>query len=448
MNIPLLIRDLVLLLFVALLVIAIARKLAIPYTLGLVIAGLGLGLLRWLPEVQLTPDFILFVLLPALLFEGAWHSNLQQLRNNWRVIFFLAGPGLLFSVAIIALLLHLLEPLDWPTAFLLAAILSPTDPVAVLGLFHQLHVNERLSSIIEGESLFNDGVAGSLYQTFLLFLVLSNHAHPVSDWHAIGIGMWHFIIDAGGGAAIGAVIAFLISLSLRRVNDSLIEVTATLVTAYGTFWIAQTCQTSGITAVIVAGLLMGNYGRNTSMSQKTSEDVDTFWNVAAFIANAIIFLLIGVEFQPLSHLFTGNERVQTWIVSLFAIAVILIARLFLVSMLTVHKWLRRPGWMQKRNISLLGSQALPYSWQVVVFWSGLRGALSLALVLAIPTVIPMRSTLLVSTYAVVLFTLLVQGFSLRWMLRRVLSPTSKEHLRDLQCVPEQRIIKTLEGVDS
>jgi len=198
-------------------------------------------------------------------------------------------------------------------------------------------------------------------------LVLSNHAHPVSGWLAIGIGIWHFIIDAGGGAAIGVVIAFLISLSLRRVNDSLIEVTATLVTAYGTFWIAQTCQTSGITAVIVAGLLMGNYKYNTYI------------------------------------------------------------------------------WMQKRNISLLGSQALPYSWQVVIFWSGLRGALSLAFVLAIPAVIPMRSTLLVSTYAVVLFTLLVQGFSLRWVLRRVLSPTSKEHLRDLQCVPEQRIIKTLEG---
>src|SRR5690242_2729287 len=185
MDIPLLIRDLALLILIALVVIIISRKLAIPYTLGLVIAGLGVGFLNLLPEVRLTPDLVLFVFLPPLIFEGAWNVNFKLLRENRSVIFFLAGPGLLLSLAIIAGLLHVLDHLDWSTALLLAAILSPTDPIAVLGLFKQLHVNERLSLIIEGESLFNDGVAGSLYQVFLALVILATQGQHLTGWPAL-----------------------------------------------------------------------------------------------------------------------------------------------------------------------------------------------------------------------------------------------------------------------
>jgi CPA1 family monovalent cation:H+ antiporter len=159
-DIPLLIRDLVFFLLVALVVNLITAKLSVPYTLGLVIVGLVIGFAGLTPEAQLSPDLVLFVFLPALLFEAGWSAKLTLLRENWRAIFFLAGPGLLLSLVIIAAAFHVLVQLDWATALLLAAILSPTDPVAVLGLFRQLHVNERLSAIIEGESLFNDGVAG------------------------------------------------------------------------------------------------------------------------------------------------------------------------------------------------------------------------------------------------------------------------------------------------
>ncbi|GER90524.1 hypothetical protein KDW_46860 [Dictyobacter vulcani] len=161
----------------------------------------------------------MYVFLPALLFEGAWNVKLDLLRKNWRVIFFLAGPGLLFSLVIIAALLHLVDGLDWMTAFLLAAILSPTDPVAVLGLFRQLHVNERLANIIEGESLFNDGVAGSLYQVFLMLVLLGLHNTPLTGWPAIGTGILQLLIEAGGGIVFGILSGALISQGLKRIDD-------------------------------------------------------------------------------------------------------------------------------------------------------------------------------------------------------------------------------------
>ncbi len=166
-DITTIVRILVLLLLIALSVILVTRRLSVPYTLGLVVVGLLISIFGFLPDIHLTPDLVLFVFLPALLFEGSWSMHLKHLWENWLPIFLLAGPGLLLSLVLIALFLHFFAGIEWSLAFLLGAILSPTDPVAVLGLFRQVKVNERLSTIIEGESLFNDGVAGSLYQTFL-----------------------------------------------------------------------------------------------------------------------------------------------------------------------------------------------------------------------------------------------------------------------------------------
>ena len=274
-DIPLLIRDLVLFLSVALVVNLLSEKLRVPYTLGLVIVGLGIGFVGLTPEVQLSPELVLFVFLPALLFEGAWNAKLSLLRENWRAIFFLAGPGLLLSLVIIAAALHILDQLDWATALLLAAILSPTDPVAVLGLFRQLHVNERLSNIIEGESLFNDGVAGSLYQTFLALVLLTLHGQAPTGLAALGNGLLMFVIEAGGGLLFGALAGFLISHVLRRIDDPVVETTITLLSAYGIYWVADMLQLSAIVAVIVTALMLGNYGRAIGMSERTRSDADT-----------------------------------------------------------------------------------------------------------------------------------------------------------------------------
>ncbi len=408
-DIAAIVRLLVLLLLIALSVILVTRRLAIPYTLGLVVVGLLISIFGLLPDVHLTPDLVLFVFLPALLFEGSWSIETIHLRKNWLHVFLLAGPALLLSLVLIAIPLHFLGGLDWLTAFLLGAILSPTDPVAVLGLLRQSKVDIRLSTIIEGESLFNDGVAGSLYVIFLAVILLSIEGHPTAGIQAWFTGIGMFLLEAGGGATIGLLCGFLVSRLVRLIDEPLIETTITIVTAYGVYLLADELHTSGILAVILAALLLGSYGRRTGMSERTREAVDNFWSILAFLANALIFLLVGAELNP-TRFFFSSAVLPLLLTAGLAVVAVLLSRLVVVLILpSIAQPLITPSlWRPVRR-----------SWRVVIFWSGLRGALSLALVLALPINIPSRDVLIASTYAVVFFTLLVQGFSLRWILKRL-----------------------------
>ncbi|GHO50980.1 cation:proton antiporter [Ktedonospora formicarum] len=414
MNIPSIEGYLVLFLAIALVTIVATRRIAVPYTLGLVIVGLGLSIFGFLPDVHLTPPLVLFVFLPALLFEGAWSIRWHLVRAHWRTIFFLAGPGLLLSLGIIASILHVLDGLDWGTAFLLAAILSPTDPVAVLSLFRQLHIDERLATIIEGESLFNDGVAGSLYQTFLAVVLLAQQGHASGGLQAWTEGIGTFLLEAGGAIVLGLLVGWLMSLIVKQIDEPLMEMTLTLITAYGVYLVADRFHLSAIVAVIVAALVLGNYGRRMGMSEQSQVAVDQFWSILAFIANALIFLLVGVQLNPLALPLAPGGEITTLLIAVFAVSVVLVARLALVLVLAARSMLM----LSSRLRGMGPSQRIPRSWQLVIFWSGLRGALSLALVLALPSEIPHRSVLVISTYAVVFFTLLIQGITLRWLLKR------------------------------
>jgi CPA1 family monovalent cation:H+ antiporter len=398
------VRLLVVLLLIALVVILVTRQLRTPYTLGLVIVGLLLRLVIQEPGISLTPDLVLFVFLPALLFEGSWSTSLSNLRENWFVIFLLAVPGLLLGVILIAIPLHFFAGLMWAEALLLAAVLSPTDPVAVLGLFRQLKVNERLSSIIEGESLFNDGVAGSLYEVFLIIMLASLHHESTTLGGELLEGVGTFVLVAGGGILIGLVVGFLVSRFVSYLDEPLIEVTITLITAYGTYLLADLAGVSGILAVICSGLVLGSYGRAKGMSDRTTEMVDTFWNVIAFLANALLFLLVGIQLNPL-HFFEDNQAGPLLFIALLVIISTIIARFIIVL--------------------LLPTQIPPFSgvrmrsWRFIIFWSGLRGALSMALILALPPETPLRDELIFATYAIVLFTLLVQGLTIRGFLQHM-----------------------------
>ncbi|MBE3559288.1 MAG: cation:proton antiporter [Ktedonobacteraceae bacterium] len=417
LDIPMLESYLVLFLALALVTIFVTRWIAVPYTLGLVVVGLLLSASGLLPEVHLTPSLVLFVFLPALLFEGAWSLRWDLVRAHWRAIFFLAGPGLLLSLVIIAAILYLLDGLDWGTSLLLAAILSPTDPVAVLSLFRQLRIDERLSVIIEGESLFNDGVAGSLYQIFLAIDLLSVHGQAGEGIQVWGEGLRLFVVGAGGGVLLGLLLGWLMSRLVRLIDEPLVETTITIITAYGSYLLADRLHISAIVTVIVAALVLGNYGRTMGMSERTQYAVDNFWSILAFITNALIFLLVGVQLNPLVLPASPGGELRSLLIAVFAIGVVLLARLALVGVLSAHLTILPRVRTAKRKQP--GQQRMPRSWSLVIFWSGLRGALSLALVLALPMEIPNRSVLLVSTYAVVFFTLLIQGISLRWLLKRL-----------------------------
>jgi monovalent cation:H+ antiporter, CPA1 family len=404
-DVATIVREVSLLLLIALTVILITRRLTVPYTLGLVIVGLIIGLLNLAPEIRLTPDLVLFVFLPALLFEGAWSLSVTHLRANWRPTFLLAVPGLLLSLVLIALPLHFFAGLDWLNAFLLASILSPTDPVAVLGLFRQLKLNENLSTIIEGESLFNDGVAGALYQTFLALVLIGLKGEHLTAGVAWWQGITTFALEAGGGILVGLICGFLISHFVKYIEDPLIETTITVVTAYSVYLLADFVHMSGILAVIVAGLIFGSYGQTRGISERSREVVGNFWNMVAFLVNALLFLLVGAQLNT-SLFLNRPDLSQLAFIAVLSIIAVLIARFIMVVGILPRKPSSRPGVHLR-------------AWRFVIFWSGLRGALSLALVLALPLEMPGRDTLIFATYAVVLFTLLVQGFSLRLLLKRL-----------------------------
>jgi CPA1 family monovalent cation:H+ antiporter len=259
-------------------------------------------------------------------------------------------------------------------------------------------------TIIEGESLFNDGAAGSFYQTFLAFVLLAVQGQPITGVQAWLIGIPIFLLEAGGGVLVGIVCGFLLSRLVKLIDDPLIETTLTILTAYGVYFLADTLHTSGILAVILAALLLGSYGRKKGMSERTQETIDNFWSVIAFVANALLFLLVGLQLNRKEFVSSGPLS-SLLITAGLAIISVLLSRLIVVLMLP-------------RSI-LPATGTFLASWRFVVFWSGLRGALSLALVLALPSNVPSHDALVVSTYAVVLFTLLVQGFSLRAILRHL-----------------------------
>jgi monovalent cation:H+ antiporter, CPA1 family len=399
----------VLLLVITLAVALISRPLRLPYTLVLVVVGLLIGLSPLFPDPHLGPNIILFLFLPALLFEGAWSVDIKHLSENWLSVFFLAVPGLLFSVLIVALLLHWGAGLPWLFALLLGAIISPTDPVAVLTLLRQLGLSERLRTIVEGESLFNDGVGAAIFALVLGFLLIPPEVPSLSFWMVAWEALWLML----GGLALGLLIGAVIARLLRFVDDYLIEMTVTVGVAYGVYLLGTILNTSGLLAVVGAGLVLGSYGRRTGMSERTRQVTQDIWEFFGYLTNSFLFLLLGVQIGE-------RNLIQALAGIGLAVAGVVIGRAVMIySLLPLHNalviWLR-----QKRQLALSPALShltpLPSRWYPIFLFSGLRGALSIALVLSLPSTLPGRELLQDVVYGVVLVTLLGQGIGLRLFL--------------------------------
>src|SRR4051812_47020757 len=390
-------------LLVTIMVVAVVSKyIRLPYTVALVIAGLVIALLPVERSVQLTPDFILLIFLPALLFESAFNLNFTDVRENMRAIGVLAVPGVILTALGIAAFMHYVVGVSWESAFLFGAIMSATDPVSVLAIFRQIGAPRRLSVVLEGESLFNDGTSLVIFR-IVLGVVL---AHEFSD---LFTGIGQFVLVIAGAVALGALIGYGVSLILSRINDYLVETTMTVVVAYGTYVLSERVGVSGVIAVVVAGLVLGNYGRRTSFSASTHVAVSSTWEFFGFIANSLIFVLIGLELN--------SEKMMQFVVpTLLAIAAVLIVRALVVALASwILRYIHRP---------------LPYRWQLVLAWGGLRGSLALAMALSIPLTLvpaqggttepfPDRDLLQVMTFGVIIFSLLVQGLTMKPLLTRL-----------------------------
>lgn len=394
------------LLLIALAVALVTQRTRRPYTIALVIWGLILGLLQLIEPIHLSKELVLTIFLPPLLFEGALHIRSNVLRRRAGPVFSLALGGTLLTALIVGGVSHLLLGFDLLTGLLLGAIIAPTDPVSVLATFRAARVDRDLSTIVESESLFNDGVAVVLY-VILLKALEGTPLHPVQ-------GIVDFILVVGAGAALGLGLGVLTAQALKWLDDHLVEVMMTLIVAYGTYLLAEHLHLSGVIAVAVAGLVVGNYGLSQTSSTSRGSVV-LFWEIVAFLVNSVVFLLIGFELRP-------DQLIDDLLSIAIVFAVLLAARAIMVyGMGALVHW-------RRRDRSAEGSRrGLPWNWRHVIWWGGLRGAVPVALALGLPVgpstssgpALAGRATLVAIVFGIVLLSLLGQGLTMPVLLRRL-----------------------------
>jgi CPA1 family monovalent cation:H+ antiporter len=384
-----LISVLVILLLVATGVALLSRRFHVPYVAGLVLAGLAIAEL--LPQrIGLDSALILNLFLPILLFEAAINTDISRLRSTVKPIALLAGPGVLIASGIAAIVLKFAIGLAWLPALLLGVILAITDTVSVIAVFQGVAVPSRLSTIVEGESLFNDGMALVLFS--LLLQVQATGSITLAD------GIERFLVVIVGGSLIGLGLGYLSSGVIAQSEDPLTGILLTVALSLGAFQISEVIHVSGVVAVVIAGLIVGNIGLSRRVPASGRITLYSFWEYAGFGVNTFIFLLIGLEID-LSLLW------QTLPVVLLAIAAYQIGRLLTVyPLLALVRWFDRP---------------IPWRWQHVLFLGNIKGSLSMALALTLPASLANRADLIAIVYGAVLLSLVGQGLSLPWLVKRL-----------------------------
>ena len=378
------------LLLVAAVVAMLTRRLRLPYSVGLVLAGIALAVLPNAPRIAITKDLIFTTLLPPLLFEAALFIDWAQLRRSSALILLLATVGVVLSASVTAAGMFYLVHWPWIAALVFGVLIAATDPVSVIATFKEARVQGRLLVLIEAESLLNDGTAAV---AFAVVLALAG-GHPLSPAQ----GSLMLLRMIGGGVLCGAFVALAVLLLAGRTNDHLVEITFTTVAAYGSFLLAEQLGVSGVLATITAGLILANFKPFGAISRRGREAIQVFWEYAAFVANSLIFLLIGMHE-------TQQNFAANWRPALAAILLVAAGRAVAIYPCC--------------GLFFRSAQRVSGKHQLVLFWGGLRGALALALSLGLPADMPMRESILTVTFAVVGFSVFVQGLTMAPLLRRL-----------------------------
>ena len=388
------IRVVAALLTVAALAALVVARLRIPYSVTLVVLGLVAGALLPKGTIQVTPELVLLVLVPGLVFEAALRLDLEHLRRTFGWIVLLAAPGVLISALIVALVLQLATGLRFELGLVVGAMVAATDPVAVIATFRRLHVPPRLATLVEGESLANDGTALVLFAATVA---------AISGGSSVAETAERMVAAVVSSVGIGLAAGWLASRLLAFVDDHPIELTISIAAAYGTYLLADGLEQSGIIATVVAGLVIGTYGREHGLSPRALEALDVVWELIAFLLTAFAFLLVGLAISP-ADLVAGAVSIAWGLVGVFVARVVVVYGLV--------------GGLA----TLIGERAhwprLPLGWLHVLFWAGLRGAVAVAMALSLPVGFPERALLQQITFGTVLFTLFVQGTTAGLVVRR------------------------------
>lgn len=388
-NVAQLVRVLIILLLVATGVALISRRLRVPYVTGLVVAGLAVT--EFLPRrIGLDSSLIFNLFMPILLFEAAINTDVSRLRSTIKPIALLAVPGVVISSGVTAFVLKFGLPLAWVPALLAGVILAITDTVSVIAVFKEVSVPPRLSTIVEGESLFNDGMALVLFS--LILKVNAAGSITIAD------GIQELLVVILGGGLVGVVVGYLGVGLYGRSDDSLSSILLTVAIALGAFQIGQSLGVSGVVAVVIAGLVVGNTEQFHTVSASIRVTVLSFWEYAGFGVNTFIFLLIGLEID----LATLGRTLPAVLLAILAYQI--------GRFLSVYPLLATVG---------LFDRSIPLRWQHVLFLGNIKGSLSMALALSLPATVAGRESIIALVFGTVLLSLVGQGISLPWLVSRL-----------------------------
>lgn len=407
------------LLSVMVMLVTVARRLDLPYPILLVLGGLALSLLPNLPRIHMAPEIVFLLFLPPLLYEEAYFTSWRDLRADLRPISMLAFGLVLATTALVGMVAHWAIPaLSWPVAFVLGAVVAPTDEAAVMPVIERLGVPRRVAAIVSDESLVNDAVSLVVYRMAA--------AAVVSGSFSLARAGIEFVLVSVGGVLIGLAIAVLVSRLMKRLDDPPVEITISLLVPFATYLAAEKLGTSGVLAVVALGIYMGRQASSVR-TPRTRVEARAFWQTLVFLLNGFLFLLVGLQLRDI--LDTLNDIP----------AVVLIGNSLLISLACVViriAWVFATVYVPRALSRKLREIDPAPSWQnvTIIAWTGIRGGLSLAAALAIPLALgngapfPQRKRIIFLTYSVILVTLVLQGLSLPFLIRglRVKRDRSRE----------------------
>lgn len=394
------------LLVVACLTAILTRRFGWPYSVGLAAAGIGIAFLPSFPSVPLSRDLIFNIFLPPLVFEAALLLDWKPFRRELPVTLVLAFAGVALAAGVVAAGMHLLLGWSWMGAALFAVLIAATDPVSVIASFRELKVEPRLSLLVESESLLNDGVVAV---AFAVLVAIATGASSTPADAIISFG-WTLL----GGTLIGGIVGMAMLVIAGRTEDHLVEITLSVVAAYASFLVAEHFHASGVLGSLAAGLVVGNVGWKGAISMHGRDHLMSAWDFFAFLANSFVFILIGMHeaTQPVLLVASTAAIAVTLVLLGRAAAVYPLAAMFRASRLKI-----------------------PTSYQHILFWGGLRGALGLALALALPPV-PERPQIILITFTIVAFSLFVQGLTMPKLVRYLGIECGKNSDEE-RCRPEE-----------
>jgi CPA1 family monovalent cation:H+ antiporter len=396
--------------------LALAPAVRIPYPILLVVGGLVLGVIPGMPEFELNPELVFFGVLPPLLYSAAFFTSLRDLRATMKPIGLLAVGLVVATTVAVAVVAHaFIDGLSWPSAFVLGAIVSPTDPLAATSIARRFGVPRKLVTIVEGESLVNDGTGLVAYRVALGAVV----AGSFSEYHAAGL----FAVSVAGGIGVGLAVGWLVREIRRRLDNPPAEITISLLTGYVAFIPAELMGVSAVLAAVTAGIYLGWHTPELTTPQVRIQAV-AVWEIVQYLLNALLFVLIGLQ---LPVVLDALDAFAPW--TLVGYAVLVSATVILVRFAWVFAVLNAPKWIARRMSNWRGG--------VFISWAGMRGAVSLAAALALPLTtdsgepFPARDLILFLTFGVILATLVGMGLTMPLVIRALgLEADGGEELED------------------